>query len=85
MTTPSEHIRVLFDLFLDRQLMSDRDDSEPAVFKGRPNFPISGLLVRCVVLRPIDENADTRSSVAFVIEIGLNHDLIGWPVLRQIE
>ena len=79
-----EDIRVLVDLFLDRQLMSDRDDSEPAVFKSRPNFLIAGLLICFVVMRPVDEYADTGSPVAFVKEVGLNHNLVGRPVLRQI-
>ncbi len=79
-----EDVRVLVDLFYGRQLMSDRDDPEPAIFKGRPNYPISGLLICFVVMRPVDEDADTGSAVALVVEVGLNQDMIGRPVLRQI-
>ena len=65
-------------------MMSDHDDSEPAVFKSRSNFLIAGLVIYFVVMRPVDEYADTGSAVALAIEVGLNHDLIGRPVLRQI-
>ena len=64
--------------------MSDSDDSKTTIFKRRPNFLIAGLLICFIVMRPVDEYADTGSPVALVIEVGLNHDLVGRPVLRQI-
>jgi len=45
---------------------------------------IAGLLIYFVVMRPVDEYADTGSAIALIIEVGLSHDLIGRPVLRQI-
>ena len=79
-----EDIRVLVDLFFDRQLMSNHYEAEAEVFDGRSNFPISCSLRRCIVVRPVNENTDSGPSVAFVVEIGLNHNLVGRPVLRQI-
>ncbi len=80
-----EDIRVLLDLFLDQQLMYDHDHSEPAVFKGRPNFSISCSLLRCIVVRTVNENTGTGPPIAFVIEIRLDHHTVGRSVLGEIR
>jgi hypothetical protein len=54
------------------------------IFQGFAHGAVMFGLRWLVVLRAVNENADARNTVSFIIEIRLNEDAFGGGMLRMV-
>ena len=69
----------------ERLVRGYRDHTKSLIVERLPNITVALSLGRLIVLGPVNEAADARDAVAFVIEVGLDCDALGGGVLCVIR